>query len=244
MSNQDTSLRQRAELRARRGAWFFWSWLAAFVSFYAFGEHLEDLPLEVKRVAAIGFLVLNIIGAVWLYKIRGNDCGVCEFVDVQSYWKFCPGCGIETHLSDAERKLVSRPQVVNGVRDLYRSGVRETTTRARAKHWRLANVVAMLLFFVFVFGMTPLYFVGPWVSDLAPRWWWFMFGGMLPFIVLQIASAVRGLRCVQCNTKLGVHSREFSIASSTPGKHYWAFCPHCAHPLDAAVSHSKRIPER
>jgi hypothetical protein len=233
MSNQLTTLQQRARLRARRGVWFWWAWLAAFVALYVLRDHLELLSLDVSSVLVIVFLGLGVVGAIWLYLIRGNDCNVCEFIDVQSTWKFCPGCGIETRLSDAERQRVPRPKFVDSVGDLYRYEGRLTTTRRRAKRWRLANIVALLSFFVFVFGMFPLYFVGPWVNYLAPRWWWFMFSGMLPFIALQIATAVRGLRCVQCNAKLGVDAQTFVVASTKPGKHHWAFCPHCAHSLDA-----------
>lgn len=231
LSNR-TSLKERAVVRRRRGAWLWWSWLASGAILYVLHEHLELVPPDVARIWVWLLIVLAAIGAAWLYKIRGNDCHACEFVDVQSDWKYCPGCGIATDLSDVERKNVPRPTRSSSIGALYRA-TRLDTTRKRAKRWRLANVIGLLSVFIFVFGMFPLYFVGPWVDILAPRWWWFMLGGMLPFLAVHIAALGYGLRCVQCNAKLGVNAREFSIASTTLGKHHWAFCPHCAHSLDA-----------
>lgn len=231
MSEKSTTLKQRAASRTRMAGWLWWSWVTASATVYVLREHLDLISTEVARVWLIVLLVVAWCGIGLLYRFRSNDCNVCEFPDIRSDWKHCPGCGIPTDLTDSERKNALRSRVALSIEDLYFAN-HVDTTRKRAKRWRFANVSSLVIFFVFVFGTMPLYFVGPNVGFFVANWHWFVIGGMVPFLAVQLANAVRGLRCVACNKRLGNEAQGFTIASSNPSQQRWSYCPHCAHPID------------
>lgn len=231
MSEPKTTLKQRAEARSRRGSGFIFMWVGAWGLLWLLSNHLELLSRDVSRVWFFLLLMLSAVAGAWLYRARGNDCEVCQFVDVRSQWKHCPGCGIDTDLPETDRKAAHRQNASTNIETLYRTD-RGDTTRKRAKRWRLASLVSMAIFFVLVFGSMPFYFVGPNVEFFAANWYWFLIGGGLPFLAMQLANAIRGLRCIACNKKLGNDAQGFTIASTKPSKHRWLYCPRCAHPID------------
>jgi hypothetical protein len=230
---ESVSRKTRAETLEKRTAFAFSTFLALNLVVYVLHEHANLISLNAARWAA-GTAVVFLLVAGW--RIRRSidvQCKVCGFKTAQSKWKYCPGCATEIDqlLSSEIVERRKRWLADQTLGNLYASD----TMRIDVRRSKRLMYAALAIFVLLVFLPMPFYFVGPFVEHLALHWYWFFFGGMVPFGLVSAWQKLRGVRCRNCRTRF--NDREQSeIAHGVP-KHgnHWRYCAYCAHPIDKSA---------
>jgi hypothetical protein len=220
----------RAQTLERRSATFFWSFLALNGVVYLLHEHTQLISLEVARWSFGISLLLVWVFTWWMRKLVDLKCAVCGFETARSKWNHCPGCTTEIDLTLSEEKITAQKRWLSDqtLGNLYASD----TTRVHVKRSKRTMYAAMAIFVLLVFLPMPLYFVGPFVQDLAPHWYWFFFGGMAPFCLVMLWQKLKGVRCVNCRTRYDDLEQTAIAHPSKRRSTNWRYCAYCVYPID------------
>jgi hypothetical protein len=234
--NAKPTLRQRTTVALRRLSNLWLVFIALLSIGYVLYEYAGVFSLTAARVWTILLTVAFCGTMVWFRKTRASKCEACNCVHTDRMWNYCPGCSVPTDLVFDDANRAAYTKKAKTLLNAYVHDTQEITTRRRAVRWSYAQWMSLLIFVVGVFGVMPFYFVGPWTTQLAARWYWIMFGSMLPFFLVRLISKIKGLRCVNCAHTFNPEHYAIRFASTTRSEPRWQYCPHCAHPLDAPSS--------
>jgi MFS family permease len=247
--NRDDSVRTHAHVANRQMSVVWFAFVLSKLFIYVVYEHLNWISLLTARVL-LGFFVVLLWCAPFFVKLRhALNCASCG-LDLfkfsheikESTWRYCPECACSTHARPQDSFNRGRKPATS-IASAYQLENIEDTTRHRAIRWRNAMTLVMGNFFLLMFIVMPGAFVGPWKKEIAAHWYWVVLAALLPYIVWVIAAKFPGLRCVHCDHKFRTDTQAFLVAYKKPDKHFWHFCPHCAHSLDTekSVATSTRI---